>query len=92
MAHRVTNAKLNQLLVDLGFEQGPVAEKNHCVWRHPQSGCTLLLPRNKLLEPPRPADLVGIRAQLDLHGHLDEETFEIFLSEGNLPTRTSERQ
>ncbi len=89
MAHRLTNKKLNQLLLDLGFEQGEIAEKNHRVWRHPASGCILLLPGNKTLETPRPADLVGIKAQLDLHGHLDKEAFEFFVTEGKLPVRSS---
>lgn len=54
-------------------------------WRHPESGCELLLPANKAQESPRPADLVGIKAQLDLQGHLDENAFELFVADGNLP-------
>ena len=91
MAHRLTNKLLAQLLSDLGFELGEAAEKNHRVWRHPDYGCTLLLPANKTQEPPRPADLIGIRAQLDLHGHLDEEGFDGFAAEGRLPLRSSAR-
>ena len=89
MTHRLTNKLLAQLLSDLGFELGEAAEQNHHVWRHPDSGCTLLLPANKTLEPPRPADLIGIRAQLDLHGHLHEEDFDAFASEGRLPLRSA---
>ena len=92
MARRLTNAELNQLLLDLGFDQGPVSEKNHRAWRHPDSGCMLLLPVNKTLEPPRPADLVAIKAQLDMHGHLDEQSFESFATQGKLPADTSGRQ
>jgi hypothetical protein len=89
MAHRLTNKLLARLLSDLGFEPGEATEKNHRVWRHPDSGCTLLLPVNKTREPPRPADLIGIRAQLDLHGHLDEEGFDAFAAEGRLPLRSA---
>ena len=89
MTFRLTNKLLAQLLSNLGFEQGETAEKNHRVWRHPDSGCLLLLPANKTQEAPRPADLIGIRAHLDLHGHLDEEDFDAFASEGRLPLRSS---
>ncbi len=41
-------------------------------WEHPKSGCVLTLPKNNVDEPPRPGDVVGIRTQLDMHGHLDE--------------------
>ncbi len=78
---------LRTLLLDLGFKQGEVAEKNHSVWRHPESGCTVLLPANKTLQPARPADIVGIKAHLDHHGHLDEEAFDYFVAEGKLPVR-----
>jgi hypothetical protein len=87
MTNRLTNELLAQLLLTLGFEAGEVAERNHRVWRHPESGCTLLLPVNKTREAPRPADLVGIRAHLDLHGHLDETAFDSFAAEGRLPRR-----
>jgi len=89
MAHRLTNTNLTELLLDLGFEQGGPAEKNHRTWRHPESGCTLLLPVNKALESPRAADLVGIKAQLDMHGHVDEDSFEYFVREGHLPVHPS---
>jgi hypothetical protein len=85
MADRFTNDMLNRLLLGLGFEQGHVTDKNQRVWRHPESGCTLLLPANKTQEAPRPADLVGIRTQLDLQGHLDEAAFNFFVAEGRLP-------
>ncbi len=88
----LTNDMLAQLLLNLGFEQGRVTEKNQRVWTHPESGCVLLLPANKALQAPRPADLVGLRAQLDLHGHLDEEEFDYFLAEGTLPVRSPGEQ
>lgn len=81
----LTNNLLRKLLVELGFEQGDVTAKNHRVFRHPDSGCTLFLPENRLSERPRPADLVGIRADLAYQGHLDEETFDRFVDEGKLP-------
>jgi hypothetical protein len=86
---QLTNQMLSQLLQTLGFEQGAVTVKNRRAWRHPESECTLLLPANKTQEAPRPADLVGIKAQLDLQGHLDEEAFEQFIIDGKLPTGSS---
>jgi hypothetical protein len=84
MVQRLTNKKLSQLLTNLGFEQGQVNEKSYRTWRHPESGCTLALPANKTDESPRPADLVGIKAQLDQQGHLDEAAFDEFVAEGKL--------
>jgi hypothetical protein len=89
MAYRLTNNMLSQLLLTLGFERGRVTELNQRIWRHPASGCTLQLPANKVAEAPRSADLVGIKAQLDLHGHLDEEAFDDFAADGRLPARAS---
>ncbi len=89
MANSFTYKLLNQLLVDLGFERGDLTEKNHRLWRHPESSCTLLLPDNKMTEAPRPADLIGVKAQLDLHGHLDEQAFESFAAAGKLPVRAT---
>ena len=77
MAPRLTNQALGQLLLDLGFQQRDVTGTNHRVWGHPESGCTLVLPANKTQEVPRPVDVVGIKAQLALHGHLDEEAFDL---------------
>ena len=92
MVYRLTNKMLDDLLLNLGFEQRDITEKNQRIWRHPESGCELLLPANKALQAPRPADVVGIRAHLDLQGHLDREAFELFASEGRLPARPSDTQ
>ena len=92
MVHALTNKALTQILLKLGFERGHVTEMHQQVWRHPESACTLFLPANKATEAPRPADLVGLKAQLDLHGHLDEEGFDLFAAEGRLPARSSARQ
>jgi hypothetical protein len=92
MANYMSNESLNLLLLTLGFERGDVTEKNHREWRHPQSGCTLVLPANKFKTPARPADLVGVRAQLHLQGHLDEVDFDYYLAEGKLPSRRSQRR
>ncbi|HUE72321.1 MAG TPA: hypothetical protein VMP01_15660, partial [Pirellulaceae bacterium] len=67
-------------------------EQNQRKWRHPQSGCTLLLPANKLDDAPRPADIVGVRAQLDLQGHLDEAAFDGFVASGKLPAAAHDRR
>lgn len=85
MAHVLTNQKLTQLLSTLGFEPGEPSEKKYRLWRHPESGCTLTLPANKLLKSPRPANLIGVKAHLIQHGHLDEEAFDFFAAEGRLP-------
>ncbi len=84
MARRFTNQDLQRLLIELGFQAADI-EQNQRRWRHPQSGCVLLLPANKLDETLRPADLVGVRAHLDLQGHLDESTFDDFVASGKLP-------
>lgn len=84
MTH-LTNEKLVGLLEDLGFEPAGLVKENHRGWRHPESGCLLLLPANKTQEAPRPADLVGIKAQLAFQNHLDEGSFDFFIREGRLP-------
>jgi hypothetical protein len=89
MASRLTNSSLVQLLLNLGFQQRDVTRIDRRVWRHPESGCELILPINKALEAPRPADIVGLKAQLALHGHIDEEAFDFFAREGRLPARSS---
>jgi hypothetical protein len=72
-------------LAKLGFQPGKVTAKNNRIWAHPESDCTLFLPNNKVNETPRPGDVVGIRTQLDMHGHLDEQAFDAFVAEGKLP-------
>jgi hypothetical protein len=89
MTTRLTNRLLNQLLAELGFQPGGVSKKNHRTWRHPESGCVLFLPANKIEEAPLPADIVGTRAQLAWHGHLDEASFGYYATEGRLPESAS---
>lgn len=84
---RITNHQLRELLIELGFAPTQRTEKNHRVFRHPASGCVLLLPDNKSTEHPRPADLVGVKAHLSLQGHLDEESFDYFVTHGELPAK-----
>lgn len=85
MAFKLTNAHLIELLEKLDFKSGDFVNDNYRRWHHPESGCELLLPTNKTNESPRPADLVGIKAQLDLQGHLGEDAFDSFVAEGTLP-------
>ena len=87
---QLTNKTLSGLLAKLGFEPGNVTAKNNRVWEHPESDCTLFLPNNKVNEPPRPGDVVGVRTQLDMHGHLDEQAFDAFVAEGKLPAQIVE--
>lgn len=82
---RLTNKTLGELLAKLGFQAGNVTAKNNRVWEHPESKCTLFLPENKVDESPRPGDVLGIRTQLDMHGHLDEQSFDLYVAEGELP-------
>ena len=83
------NRRLAELLTKLGFEPRHVTAKNNRVWEHPESGCTLFLPNNKWNETPRPGDVVGVRTQLDIHGHLNEQDFDVFVAEGALPAQTA---
>lgn len=76
LRREITNQSLNQLLQKLGFQCGKPVKPNSVVWRHPTSGCALVLPANKLLDRARPADVVGIEAQLESYGHLDGTDFE----------------
>ena len=90
MALQLTNEKLIRLVKQLGFESGDLVKDNFRRWRHPDSGCELLLPTNKAQEAPRPADLVGTRAQLAFQGHLDEGAFDLFITEGKLPAASAD--
>lgn len=85
MFTRLTNANLVQLLSQLGFKPGEANIRNRRSWQHPESGCQLSLPIDKTDEAPRPADVVGIRAQLAMQGHLEEDEFDFFAAEGELP-------
>ena len=87
-----TNQLLCDLLSELGFQPDEATNTNLRVWRHSDSGCSLFLPVNKVNEAARPADIVGIKAQLSLHGHLDEDAFDFFVHEGKLPTASSARR
>jgi hypothetical protein len=82
---KLTNQALRELLVNLGFEPGDLAENNHRIFRHSASGAVLLVPDNKSSETPRPADLVGIRTHLAYQGHLDERAFDHFVELATLP-------
>lgn len=91
MNQRITNSKLALLLSHLGFESSPAKQPKFIEWRHPISGCALILPENKARESPRPTDIEGIKAQLDMQGHLDEDAFDRFLEEGQLPVALLKR-
>ena len=84
-----TNEQLRELLVGLGFTPGRRTNKNHRVFRHSASGCVFLLPDNKSPDAARPADLVGLKAHLAYQGLLDEEAFDHFVQQGELPAKTT---
>jgi hypothetical protein len=88
MGTRLTNGALRELLLNLGFEAGGITEKNNQVFRHPSSDCVLLLPSNKLDEPPRPADIAGIKAELADYGLLAADLFDRYEKSGRLPATT----
>lgn len=87
---QLTNRMLTELLGKLGFQRHNVTAKNNRVWEHPESGCTLLLPNNKSDESPRPGDVVGLRTQLDMHGHLEEQAFDVFVRDGTIPAHAAD--
>jgi len=85
MAGRLTNEKLRQLLLDLGFVRDQLVKNNHRVLRHPVSGCVIVLPDNRDDDAARAADVAAVRDHLAHQGHLEELIFDRFMSEGKLP-------
>jgi hypothetical protein len=81
----VTNKRLRQLLIDLGFAEGESVKNHHRLFRHPQSRCVIVLPDNRDEDVARPADIASVRDHLDQQGHLSETIFDLFLVEGKLP-------
>ena len=86
MPFELTNEKVHSLLRHLGFQPQELAKPNFWSWTHAESGCTLVLPANRLQESPRPANLIGLRAQLEHQGILHAEAFDLFVENGVLPT------
>lgn len=85
MAEALTNAKLRDLLVKLGFKAKDLSEQKSRAFMHPESGCELVLPENKSADVARPVDIVSIRAHLAYQGHLEDEIFDYFVEHGELP-------
>jgi len=85
MAGKVTNEKLRQLLLDLGFTRGQLVKNNHRVFRHPVSRCVIVLPDNRDEDTARAADVAAAKDHLAHQGHLEEVIFNRFMSEGKLP-------
>jgi hypothetical protein len=85
---KLTNKNLRELLIALGFQAGGVEAKNHRAFQHLPSGCILLLPDNKSDEAPRPADLIGVKAQLAAQGILEEDAFEYFIAHASPSANT----
>ena len=85
MADKITNQELRRLLLELGFVPGEPAQNNHRAFRHPGSGCVIVLPDNRDEDNARRADVAGVRDHLAQQGHLDEVLFDRFLIEGKLP-------
>lgn len=81
----MTNDKLRQLLLDLGFVRAEAVWNNHRVFRHPVSRCVVVLPNNRGQDAARAADVAAVRDHLASEGHLDESTFDRFVAEGRLP-------
>lgn len=85
MNSTLTNLKIRSLLLSLGFDEGPILRNHHRLFRHPQSGCEIVFPANRDDSPVRSADIVSIRDHLACTGHLEEEVFDLFAREGQLP-------
>jgi hypothetical protein len=85
MSPIVTNERLRQLLLDLGFFKGPLVKNHHRVFRHADSSCVIVLPDNRDEEPARKADIASVRDHLDQLGHLHTTIFDRFMAEGKLP-------
>ncbi len=85
MAGNVTNEKLRQLLLDLGFDKAQSVKNSHRVFRHPDSRCVIVLPDNRDEGIARAADLAAVRDHLAQQGHLEEVIFDHFVAEGKLP-------
>lgn len=82
---QMTNQSLKDLLAHLGFEKSEGMVKYHRAWRHPETGTLLLLPANKINEPPLSAVLLSVRTHLDANGHLEGAAFDEFVRTGHLP-------
>ncbi|MBL7041929.1 MAG: hypothetical protein ISR77_25070 [Pirellulaceae bacterium] len=85
MAGQVTNEKLRQLLLDLGFTREQLVKNNNRAFRHPVSRCVIVLPDNRDEDTARAADIAAVRDHLAHQGHLEEAIFDRFMSEGKLP-------
>lgn len=81
----VTNERLRELLLDLGFAKGQLVKNNHRVFRHPVSRCVIVLPDNRDEDTARAADIAAVRDHLAHRGHLEEVIFDRFIVEGKLP-------
>jgi hypothetical protein len=84
MPQQVTNGQLRSLLTALGFQSRQSVEPKCCVFEHPESKATLLLPSNKDDEVARSADMLSIRTHLLFRGHIDEAGFEDFVERNEL--------
>lgn len=85
MADKLTNQELRQLLLDLGFERETMVKNQSRVFRHPASKCVVVVPDNRNEDAARLADILGVKDQLAQHGHLEEATFDRFLTNRKLP-------
>ena len=85
MNSSLTNQELRQLLLDLGFERETITKNHSRVFRHPESKCVIVVPNNRNDESARLADILGVKDQLAQNGHLDEATFDRYLTERKLP-------
>ena len=85
MAGKVTNERLRQLLLDLGFAKAQVVKNSHRVFRHPDSRCVIVLPDNRDEDTARAADVAAVKDHLAHQGHLEEVIFDRFMAEGKLP-------
>ncbi len=82
---QITNQDLNFLLIHLGFQPSIESVNQYRAWKHAESNTLILLPANKLHEPPLKADLSSMGYRLDFNGLLTKGEFEEFQQTGKLP-------
>ena len=80
----VTYGQFEQLLAALGFRRAP-SEQRCQVYYHAACDTLVVLPAEKTDMPARSGDVLSVRRDLVDGGHLDENSFDEFLSRGVPP-------
>lgn len=83
--NRVSFGILRQVLLGLGFRETTCQIKEplpslQMVYKHPESGVLLALPKQRLSNRVHPMLVAGVRRQLIDHGLVEEDAFEDLLN------------